>query len=196
MVVQCLLLQYPTQSMTILQSYGTAECGTSIPTGVWIAAKHKLSFCEPRIVARLKDHPLQNQGEKPSRPKQVFGADVTGPCQHLPQLIDFYEKLFVSFSGYGYPFPLKKKSEAQQHFRDLIARLENTNDVPEHTETYVSDHGGDTIMNSDFQRFLSEKGIFGRQHRDIPRTIIIMAWLKGIFRQSKLSQRTHTFSLA
>ena len=83
---------------------------TRLATGVQIAAKHKLSFCEPCIMAKLKNHPLQNRGEKPSRPKQVFGADVT--------------------------------------------------EVPERTETYVSDHGGETIMSLEFQKFLSDKGIF------------------------------------
>ena len=80
--------------------------------------------------------------------------------RHLPLDTSFYWKLFVFFSGYGYSFPLKKKSEAWHHFRDLIMRLENTDEVPERTETYVSDHGGETIMSLEFQRFLSDKGIF------------------------------------
>ena len=32
--------------------------------------------------------------------------------------------------------------------------------MPERTEVYVSDHGGDTIMSNYFQRFLEEKGIY------------------------------------
>ena len=90
---------------------------------------------------------------------------------------------------------MKKKSEAQQHFRDLIAGLENTDDVPEHTETYVSDHGGDTIMYSDFQRFLSEKDIFGRQ--TAPRhTPNYNGLVERNIQTKQAIQRTHTFSLA
>ena len=55
---------------------------------------------------------------------------------------------------------LRKKSEAWHHFKDLITRLENTDEVPERTETYVSDHGGETIMSLEFQKFLLDKGIF------------------------------------
>ena len=54
--------------------------------------------------------------------------------------------------------PLKKKASGQ--FQALIQRLENTDEVPERTETYVSDHNGETIMSTEFQHFLEQRGIF------------------------------------
>jgi len=75
--------------------------------GVQIPSKHKLRFCEPCVLSKLTNKPFQNMGEKPDRPKQIFGADVTGPhpkslagFQYLLEVICFY-------SGYGYSFPLK-----------------------------------------------------------------------------------------
>ena len=64
------------------------------------------------------------------------------------------------FSGYGYSFPIRAKTAAAEQFQALIERLENTDEVPERTEVYVSDHGGDTIMSLSFQQFLERKGIF------------------------------------
>ena len=80
-----------------------------LATGVWIAAQHKLSFCEPRIVARLKNHPLQNQGEKPSRPKQVFGADVTGPWPTSPAGYRFLLEIICFFFWIRVPVPVEEK---------------------------------------------------------------------------------------
>ena len=99
-------------------------------------------------------------GEKPARPKQVFGADVTGPHPKSPAGFQYLLEVICFYSGYGYSFPLKAKAEAAGEFQSLILRLENTDEVPERTEVYVSDHGGDTIMSLDFQQFLSSKGIF------------------------------------
>ena len=62
--------------------------------------------------------------------------------------------------GYRYSFLLKRNSEAAEQFQALIQRLENTDEVPERTEVYVSDHGGDTIMSLTFQKFLEAHGIF------------------------------------
>ena len=42
----------------------------------------------------------------------------------------------------------------------LINRLENAECHPDAIEVYVSDHGGETIMSTDFQQFLLSKGIF------------------------------------
>ena len=72
-----------------------------LATGVHIAAKHKLSFCKPCIMAKLKIHPLQNMGEKPSRPKQVFGADVTGPWPTSPAGFKFLLEVICYFSDMG-----------------------------------------------------------------------------------------------
>ena len=80
-----------------------------LATGVQIAAKHKLSFCKPCIMAKLKNHPLQNQGEKPSRPKQVFGADVTGPWPTSPAGYKFLLEIICFFFGVRVLFPVKEK---------------------------------------------------------------------------------------
>ena len=84
-------------------------------------------------MAKLNKHPLQN-----------MGINVT---LHLPQGSGFCWKLllFFFFLRYGYSFPLKKKSEAAEQFQALVRGLENTDEMPERTEVYVSDHGGETI---------------------------------------------------
>ena len=54
----------------------------------------------------------------------------------------------------------KAKSDAVLEMMALINRLENAECHPDAIEVYVSDHGGETIMSTDFQQFLLSKGIF------------------------------------
>ena len=47
--------------------------------GISIAPHHGLSFCECFVIAESIQKPFQNTGEKSSRDKEIFGADVIGP---------------------------------------------------------------------------------------------------------------------
>ena len=111
--------------------------------GVSISPKHKLEFCESCILAKLKNKPFQNLGKKPSRPKQVFGADVTGPHHVSPSGFKYCLEVVCFYSGYGYSFPLCKKSDAVQKLKELIQRLHNAECYPSRIQVYVSDHGGE-----------------------------------------------------
>ena len=57
---------------------------TKVADGISIAPKHKLSFCACCVMAESTQKPFQNSGVKPSRAKEVFGADVTGPHARSP----------------------------------------------------------------------------------------------------------------
>ena len=100
------------------------------------------------------------RGFKPKKPKEVFGADVTGPHHISPSGWKYCLEEVCFYSGYGYSFPLRKKSDAIQRLKDLIQRLHNAECYPSRIQVYVSDHGGETIMSTDFQNFLQDHGIF------------------------------------
>ena len=126
----------------------------SVAQGILIAPKHKLDFCECCVLSKSKQKPFQNLGEKPTRPKQIFGADVTGPHARSPAGYCFCLEVICFYSGYGYSFPLKTKAETARTFMNLILRLENAESPPDRVQVYVSDHGGETIMSIQFQEFL------------------------------------------
>ena len=85
--------------------------------GVNIHPKHKLDFCEPCILAKLKNAPFQNLGEKPSRPKQVFGADVTGPHPTSPAGFKYLLEVICFFSGMDIPSPSEQRQLLQNNFK-------------------------------------------------------------------------------
>ena len=62
---------------------------TKVATGISISPKNKLSFCACCMMAKCRQASFQNLGVKPKKPKEVFGADVTGPH-------------YISPSGYKY----------------------------------------------------------------------------------------------
>ena len=68
----------------------------------------------------------------------------------------FFLMVWVFLSSYGQRQLLENSSS----FNSIDLWLENTDKVPEHTEVYVLDHGGDTIMSLLFQQFVVRKGIF------------------------------------
>ena len=78
-----------------------------LATGVQIAVKHKLSFCEPCIMAKLKNHPLQNQGEKPSRPKQVNRCHW--PMANISRWLQIPTGNYLFLFGVRVLFPVKEK---------------------------------------------------------------------------------------
>ena len=63
------------------------------------------------------------------------------------------------YSEYGDSFPLQKKSDAVHKLKDLIQRLHNAECYPSRIPVYVSDHGGETMMSTEFQNFLQDHGI-------------------------------------
>ena len=72
--------------------------------GVQISPRHKLQFCEPCVLSKLTNRPFQNMGEKPDRPKQVFGADVTGPHPKSPAGFQYLLEIICFFSGFVRPW--------------------------------------------------------------------------------------------
>ena len=82
------------------------------------------------------------QGIKPERPKQIIGTDVFGPLPTSPNGYRYCLVVVCYYSGYGYVFPLRNKSEAVQTLKALIQRMENAESAPSAVEVYVSDHGG------------------------------------------------------
>ena len=48
-----------------------------------MSPKNKLSFCTWCVMLKCKQAPYQNLGVKPTKPKEAFGADVTGPHQTI-----------------------------------------------------------------------------------------------------------------
>ena len=69
-------------------------------------------------------------------------------------------EFFCFYSGYGYSYPLQRKSDAVQRLQNLIQRLHNVEYYLSRIQVYVSDHSGETIMTNDFQDFLAQHGIF------------------------------------
>ena len=61
------------------------------------------------VKLKLKQTPYQNLGVKPMRPREVFGADVTGPYPKSPGGFQYCLEVVCFFSGFGYSFPLKLK---------------------------------------------------------------------------------------
>ena len=104
--------------------------------------------------------PYSNLGVLLSGPRQVFGVDVTGPYHESPSGYRYCLEVVDYYSGYGYSFLMKSKSEGYRHFMALILRLENAEIYPRRIYGYVSDHGGDTIMSTSFQEFLRDRGSY------------------------------------
>ena len=146
------------QELINMQSYGIA--GWGMPTCRILSECSTFQDSSTTQTRFLRNKPSENLGEKPTRPEQVFGADVTGPHPVSPAGFQDFLEVICFLGGYGYSFPIRAKAAAAEQFQALIMRLENTDKVPECTEVYVSDHGGDTIMSLSFQQFLESKGIF------------------------------------
>ena len=70
-----------------------------VSTGIALAPKHKLQFCACCVMAKRKQMPYQNLGVKPMRPREVFGADVTGPYPKSPGGFQYCLKWSVSFQA-------------------------------------------------------------------------------------------------
>ena len=77
--------------------------------GISLAPKDKLSFCEPCIMAKMKNKPFQNLGDKPTRSKQVFGADITGPWPTSPQGFRYILEVFF-FLVMDIPIPKEEST--------------------------------------------------------------------------------------
>ena len=143
-----------------------------VSTGIALAPKHKLSFCACCVMAKLKQTPYQNLGVKRTRPREVFGADVTRPYPKSPGGFQYCLEVVCFFSGFGYSFPLRLKSEAARQFMGLILRLENAELYPNRIQCYVSDHGG-ILSCLDFNSSWATEAFIGRQHREVPRITIL-----------------------
>ena len=94
------------------------------------------------------------------KPRECFGADVVGPYRPSPSGYRYTLDVVDFFSGYGYSFLMKHKSETPRHLMALILRLENSEYHVKCIQGYVTDDGGDTIMSHNLQDFLRDRGIY------------------------------------
>ena len=141
-----------------------------VADGIRLSPGHRLPFCECCVVL-------------PSGPRQVFGVDVTGPYHTSPSGYRFCLEVVDYFSGYGYSFLMRLKSEAYRHFMALILRLENAEIYPRWIYGYVSDHGGVQLCPFSFRNSCETEVSIGKQPRG--KHLIIMQLSNVVSRPRK-----------
>ena len=100
----------------------------------------QLSFCEDCATIKSTNKPYQNNGEKPTKPRQVICFDIKKQKRShngFEYSLDIWDK----FSGEEWTFPLRRKSDAGEKLQQFIVSLEVTGEPVYSLEMCVSDQG-------------------------------------------------------
>ena len=149
-----------TATIKRMESLGAAD-------GLLISKTSPISICEGCVYGKQHVQPFPTDGRtRGTRIGDIIHSDLVGPMSVPSPSGSRYMVIFKDdFSGYSSIFFLKQKSEAFEHFKYFVLRLEK--ETNNSVNIFRSDNGGE-YTGREFEYWIKSKGI--RHETSIPKT--------------------------
>ena len=126
-------------------------------TGITLRSqKPQDPICEPCLAGKMHANPFLASNNRASSPLKLIHSDVHDVNQHTFTGYRYWVTFIDDYSQYKFVFPIKKKSEVLQTFKNFKVYTENQSGC--RVKTLHDDKGGEHMSN-EFNQFTTSCGI-------------------------------------